>query len=105
MFNKNKQIDSIESTQLTNQDTLKFYTLLQYYSPAAPNIAVLGDKEKFDLLVSKYKKDYNPEAGHQMLIINPNKIIFIFNDYEITLVLIENFNDLYKYRLKFKKYL
>ena len=55
MFNKNKQIDSIESTQLTNQDTLKFYTLLQYYSPASPNIAVLGDKEKFDLLVSKYK--------------------------------------------------
>lgn len=47
---KNKEVIELEScySNLTIDDIVKFYTLLQNYDETAINIGIVGDKERFD---------------------------------------------------------
>lgn len=102
LFNKSKKPNN---EIYTEKDAIKFYELFRHYAISSPNIAVLGDKTKYKKLIQQYLKIFDYRKGATHLKINDNKIIFLSDDIEMTLVLIKNYNDLVNSNLKFRKYL
>lgn len=86
-------------------DAIKFYALLNHYEPSAPNIAVLGDRRKYKNLIKHYQREYDLRKGGVRLVIGSSKMIFMADGMEVTVLLIENYKDLYNSKLKFRKYL
>lgn len=85
--------------------TQDFYTMLRFYDKTATNIAVIGNQWKFKVLVNKYKSMLRPQNDDKMYKISDRKYIFIINETETTVVLLNNLDELYLFRLKYYKYL
>lgn len=103
LFGKDNTL-RFNSRPLTKKDAELFYTLKRYYNPASPNIAVFGDKQKFENLVQKYLCEYYND-NTKTIRINDNKIIFITGDIEVTIVLIDKMLDLLDHSITYRKYL
>lgn len=102
---KESNVLKFEARSLTRKDAELFYTLKRYYNPISPNIAVFGDKEKFENLIKEYSAEYNTNRGSRVIRVNERKIIFITGDLELTIVLIEKMLDLLEYNLTYRKFL
>lgn len=85
-------------------DSKKFFILGHYQRNKSNNVAVLGNKEKYKKVLDEYIKIYNEHKSIKMIKVNDYKYTFIFGDIEVTLVLIETVEDLYKHRLFYSKY-
>lgn len=95
----------METLTFDNVDSKKFYILNHYFKERSNNIAVLGDREKYKKILDEYSTKFLTYTYVRLIRINDYKHTFIIDDMEITLVLIENTDDLMKYRLYYSKFI
>ncbi len=102
-----------DNLKLSKQDSDIFYMLNHYYDKSSPNIAVLGDIDKFNRLVKYFdtifRVSYNPKnwelTRRKAIKINNSKVTYMVEDIELTIVHINTISDLTKHNIRYKKYL
>lgn len=90
--------------KLSKEDIIKFYELLSRYDLTSPNIAVVGDKRKFNRQMKEVYKKFKNKPNCKIIINeNKTKYIILLGDIEITYIHIQQFSDMIG--LKFRKFI
>ena len=102
----NKMLDNEtkgESMELNEDDIIKFYELQSRYDPIAPNIAIVGKKERYKKFIKRYIEDFKKPTDKIYLNFENGVCRIISDDIEYNFIHIRDLHDLRGY--KFRKFI
>ena len=84
---------------------IDFYTMLRHYDVQSNNIAVIEDAKKFKNIIKHFKNQIKPLREDKVIKAGDEKYIFIKDEIDTTVMLINKISDLDNTNIVFGKYI